>query len=257
MRDPHTAAFTLGTDRSNDPPVGGHRSTRPASSSATSPPLAIRMSASRSSPTRRARRRRRSLRTGRSSKRPGDQPRQLDEHHARDRPLALDGRPVDPDAAAAADVFVTTKPHGDRNRPRRVWLARTRADELLHRRRSTPTERFARSLSTRTRARRCTTRSRLPPSSWPPRPAGGRVLIVLTDGKDVSSRSSLDRGDRGRTQRGCRRVRDRDCGAGVHAATAPGAGDARPAARSSARPRAVRSRGSTRASPRSSRAPGR
>ena len=106
-----------------------------------------------------------------------------------DRSRSMAGRSI-ADAIAAADAFVTTKPAADAIE---VVAFGSHAVGLTGFSTSTiDADGALRTLSIdRTPEPLSTTRSSSPPSELAKRPSGGRVLIVLTDGKDVSSSVSL------------------------------------------------------------------
>jgi tight adherence protein B len=106
-----------------------------------------------------------------------------------DRSRSMAGQSI-VDAAAAADVFVTTKPHGDS-----IGLVAFGSRALALTSFSTSTidaDGALRSISVDPHSGTALYDAiALAADQLGARPAGGRVLIVLTDGKDVSSHSSL------------------------------------------------------------------
>jgi tight adherence protein B len=106
-----------------------------------------------------------------------------------DRSQSMAGRSI-ADAAAAADMFVTTKPADDS-----IGLIAFGSKALVLTSFSTSTidaDGALRSISVDSRSGTALYDAIvLASSQLDSRPAGGRVLIVLTDGKDVSSHSSL------------------------------------------------------------------
>jgi tight adherence protein B len=106
-----------------------------------------------------------------------------------DRSRSMAGQSIQ-DAASAADVFVTTKPRGDA-----IGLVAFGSRALTLTSFSTSTidaDGALRSISVDPHSGTALYDAiTLASEQLGARPAGGRVLIVLTDGKDVSSRSSL------------------------------------------------------------------
>jgi tight adherence protein B len=106
-----------------------------------------------------------------------------------DRSRSMAGQSIK-DAAAAADVFVTTKPHGDA-----IGLVAFGSRALTLTSFSTSTidaDGALRAISVDPHSGTALYDAiTLASEQLAARPAGGRVLIVLTDGRDVSSRSSL------------------------------------------------------------------
>ena len=125
------------------------------------------------------------------------------------------------DATAAAQSFVDAKPADDRIavrrlRPRPVELTGLLSRATRRRRRAGDDQRRR-----PRRAPRSTTRSSSRPEQLAAQPLGGRVLILLTDGNDISSVAIARRCDRGRAQGRRGRLPDRRSRAPVLARCAP------------------------------------